>query len=569
MPEFDPAALDRSDRGLVPGGELMARALAGGGVDTLFTLSGGHILGLLDACPDAGIQVVDTRHEGAASLAAVGYALATGRTGVAAVTAGPGFGNAMTGLMDAHLGNTPMVLIGGRTGLRRQGRGAVMDIDQRAIATPASKAALTCYETDRIGEHVAGALWRARTGRPGAVYLEVPQDVLMRNGSPPDPAARATTIPRPLAAEEDVEEGARLLRAAERPIVIAGGGAFWSGAGDALRAFAVRAGAPVTTTSSARGLVPDDDEVSLGSLVHGGLAVPQADVVLIAGSAFDANLMYGRPPLFSAEQRIIQIDLDPGRIGGQRTPSIGLIGDCARVLEQLTAALEAPPDRTAWFEQARASAAFGRAMWDQQIQSHPPGPRVHAGAVARELAAFAHETGPHTMVADGGDALTWMLAYAQVEGPGRLLGTTTALGTLGVGLPFAVAAGVARPGEPVYGFIGDGTFGLCAMELETAARQRLPLICVVSNNAAWGDVAHEQDAWFGAGRHIASELTDARYEMVAQAFGGHGELVEDLDELRPALKRCLDAGEPSVVNVRTDPTVLSELLRNVGSLGLM
>jgi acetolactate synthase-1/2/3 large subunit len=207
-------------------------------------------------------------------------------------------------------------------------------------------------------------------------------------------------------------------------------------------------------------------------------------------------------------------------------------------------------------------------MWDRQIDEATT-ERLHAGWVAREVAAFARETGPHTFVADGGDALAWALAYGHAGGPGRMLSTTTALGTLGVGLPFAIAAAAARPDEPVFCFIGDGTFGLCAMEFDTAVRHALPIIVVVSNNYGWRDVSHEQDAWFGPGRRIASELGDSDYEKIAEAFGGHGEVVEEPDDLRPALKRCVDAGVPAIVNVRTDPGVLSELLRNMGSLGLM
>ncbi len=572
MPEFDPTTRTVPEGGPTPGGHLMATTMAERGISTMFGLCGGHILGLLDGCLDAGIRVIDTRHEGAASLGALGWALATGDTGVATVTAGPGFGNAMTGVLDAFLGNAPVVLIAGRTGLTQQGRGAVMDIDQRRIVAPATKWAATCTETDRIPELTAEALYAARAGRPGPAYMEVPQDVFMAGGSAREgavPAGRPADFPRPAAAAADIDAALAILSSAERPIVIAGSGAFWSGAGEALAAFAARANVPVTTTSAARGLLPDADARCLGSMVHGGLAVSQADVVLVLGSAFNANLMYGQPPLFGELQRVIQVDIDPDRIGGQRLPTLGIVGDVARVLQDLTDGWSGDvPDRAAWFAFARQLAAFGRASWDHQIDSWS-GTRVHAGAVARELAAFAAETGPHTLVADGGDCLTWGLATADAGGPGRLLSTTTALGSLGVGLPFAIAAGAARPDEPVFCYIGDGTFGLCGMEFDTAVRHGIPLICVVSNNAGWRDVSHEQDAWFGEGRQIASELGDSRYELIADAFGGHGEVVERLDDLRPALKRALDAGVPSIINVRTDPGVLSELLRNMGSLGLM
>lgn len=570
MPEFEPSHRDARAHGTTPGGRLMADALRDAGVDTIFALCGGHILGLLDACMDVGIRVVDTRHEGAASFGGLGWALATGRTGVTAVTAGPGFGNALTGFMDASLGNAPLLLFAGRTGLNQAGRGAVMDIDQRAMVEPIAKWARSCTDTDRIGEFVREALFAARSGCPGPAYLEIPQDVFMAGGEAAQaavPPGRPAEPPTPSPDPADIERALTLLAQAERPIVIAGSGAFWSGAAEDLTLFASRSAIPVTTTSAARGLLPDS--ACLGSMVHGGLAVSQADVVLVLGSAFNANLMFGRPPLFGHDQHIIQVDIDPGRLGGQRLPDVAIVGDVSRVLRALTDGWSGKaPARAEWLEQCATLAAFGRAIWDQQIDSWS-GPRVHAGAAARELAAFAGEVGPHTFVADGGDALTWALAYARAEAPGRLLSTTTALGSLGVGLPFAIAAGAARPAEPVFCFIGDGTFGLCAMEFDTAVRHGIPLVVVVSNNAGWRDVSHEQDMWFGPGRTIASELGDSRYDKLADALGGHGEDVDAIDGLRPALKRALDAGVPSIINVRTDPGVLSELLRNMGTLGLM
>jgi acetolactate synthase I/II/III large subunit len=177
--------------------------------------------------------------------------------------------------------------------------------------------------------------------------------------------------------------------------------------------------------------------------------------------------------------------------------------------------------------------------------------------------------GAATLVADGGDALAWALAYFQAEHPGRLLTTTTALGTLGVGMPFALAAQAARPDERVFLFTGDGSFGLTAMEVDTAVRHRLPVIVIVSNNAAWGDVRHEQDDAFGPGRHVASDLPGVRYDRLAEALGGHGERVERLEDLRPALERSMQSGVCSVIDVQTDPSVISELLRMVAQLKLM
>lgn len=574
MAEFQPRPTGGETAAGTPGGLLAAQALRDGGVDAVFTVCGGHILGFLDGCLELGIRVVDARHEGAAALAAEGWALATGRPGFAAVTAGPGFGNALTALIDAGIWTLPMVLLAGRTGIHQSHRGAVMDVDQRAIAAPVSKWAATCYHTDRIPHFVAEALYRATAGRPGAVYIEIPQDVFMARATPLPgsvPTGFPAVPPTPAGAPEDVERALDLLQRAERPLVLAGGGAFWSGAGEEIARFCERAQVPVTTTSAARGVVPDSHPWCLGSLVHAGIAMPAADVVLVLGSAFNANTMYGQPPLYGFEQKVIQVDIRPESMGGNHLPDVAIAGDVRRVVADLADGWRKSVEgRETWRDQARSLAVAAREQWDAQIAAHR-GARVHAGAMAREVAAFAKETtgGAHTLVADGGDALAWALAYMEAEAPGRLLSTTTALGTLGVGMPFSIAAAAARPGEPVFLVVGDGSFGLSAMEIDTAVRHRLPIVAVVSNNIGWRDVTHEQDAWFGPGRHVASELADTRYDQLAQALGGHGERVRSIEELRPALSRALDSGLPSVVDVETDPDVLSELLRNLGALGLM
>jgi acetolactate synthase-1/2/3 large subunit len=574
MPDVATERLPRDTRGTrTDGGFLLAQGLHAAGVTTLFAVPGGHILPMLDACLDESIRVIDTRHEGAAALAAEGWALATGDIGVAAVTAGPGFINGLIGLVDAGTWSVPMLMIAGRTAADRQGRGAVMDIDQRGIAAPAVKWAVSCNDVGRVPRFLAEALHRARSGCPGAVYLDVAADAVYASATPLEIAAAGypARTPRSVAPPSDIGTALAALRIAERPVIVAGSGAFWSGAGDDIAAFAEAAQIPVITASAARGIVADSHPWSLGSLVHGGLAIPSSDCVLVLGSAFNANVLYGGPPLFGTEQTIIQVDIAAERIGGNRAVDVPLVGDVQLVVRDLNAAWrDTPPGREAWLQRARELAAASLGFWDQQVDTFS-GESLHTGAVAREIAAYARQRfgGDVTLVADGGDAVSWALAYFFAEKPGRLMSTTTALGTLGVGMPFALAARAARPDEPVILFTGDGSFGLSAMEVDTAVRHQLPVIVVVSNNAGWGDVRHEQDAAFGPDRHVASELAPTRYDRLAEALGGHGEHVETLAELRPALDRSLESGVCSVIDVRTDPSVISELLRMVAQLGLM
>jgi acetolactate synthase-1/2/3 large subunit len=354
-------------------------------------------------------------------------------------------------------------------------------------------------------------------------------------------------------------------------VVLAGSGAFFSGAGDALRAFVERTGIPVTTTSAARGLVDDDHPRCLGGLVHGGIALASADVALVLGSRFNANLVYGGPPLFSPGQKVIQVDVRSEHLGGLRRPDVGLVGDVRATLEDLTIAWTTPLDaHDTWAEQARQGAAMSWQSWDLQCARQAEG--VHPGWLAREVARFAEEHMPCTFVSDGGDSVVWGIAFSKAHRPGTNLFIGSAMGTLGVGLPFAVAARAARPDEPVFLFTGDGAFGLSAMELDTSARHQLPVVVVVVNNGGWGDVRHEQRRWYGEDADQGAVLSGMRYDLLAESVGGHGERVTEPEQLRPALERALKAtelGAPSLVDVTTDPEVMSDLMKNLGGLGVM
>ena len=352
---------------------------------------------------------------------------------------------------------------------------------------------------------------------------------------------------------------------------MAGSGAFFSGAGEALTRFVERTGVPATTTSAARGLLDDDHRRCLGGLVHGGIALASADTALVLGSRFNANLVYGGPPLFPPGQPVIQVDIRPEHIGGLRKPEVGLVGDVRTTLEALTEAWTAPADRfDSWNEQANQGAAISWQSWEDQCDR--PANGLHPGWLAREVARFADEQGPGTFVSDGGDSVLWGIAFSKAHRPGTNLFIGSAMGTLGVGLPFALAARAARPDEPVFLFTGDGAFGLSAIELDTATRHGLPVVAVVVNNGGWGDVRHEQRMWYGDQADLGAVLSNMRYDLLAEAVGGHGERVIDQAELRPALERALKAsqeGAPAVVDAVIDPDVMSDLMKNLGSLNVM
>jgi acetolactate synthase-1/2/3 large subunit len=544
------------------GGRLAVEALREAGIDLLFGLPGGHVHPIFDAAATAGLPLIDTRHEENAVLMAGGYALATGRPAAAVVTAGPGLTNALPGIAELNASGIPAVVVAGRTMLTRQGRGTVQDVDQMGIVAPVAKWRGVALETGRIPALAAEAVHRARSGAPGVAYLEIPEDVMAGEAEAGDAAIPAghgePPRSRPPAAE--VRAAVEMLAAAERPAVLAGSGAFFSGAEAALDRFARTSGIPVITTAAARGLLPDAHPMCSGSLVHGGVTLVSADVSLVLGSSFDANLVYGGPPLFGPDQRVIQVDVRPENTGGNRRPDLVLAGDVSATLEALADAWDHPPERySEWLDDAVSAGRVSVLNW--RAEGEEPAHGIHPGRLAAQLASFASVLGDHTFVSDGGHSAVWGLALSEATGPGRILYIGSAMGTLGVGTPFAIGAKAARPDRPVFLFSGDGAFGMSALELDTAQRHRLPLLAVVVDNGGWSDLRREDGPTSGI-----------RYDVVAEAVGGHGELIDEPDAIRPALSRAWEAvqgGRVAVVQAVCDPDARSSFMANMKGLGLM
>ena len=542
------------------GGRIVAAWLKAQGVDKVFALSGEHILPVFDGCAEEGIEVIATRHEQGAVLAAEAYARVTGRPGVAFVTAGPGVTNAVTGLAVANTSGSPVFLMSGRTSTKKRLTGTFQDIDGRAITAPVTKWAETVFDTERIPTYLETGWRRMVGGRPGAVFLELPHDVL--KGEADVSVAPLKFAEPPGASPEALATALKMLAEAERPMIIAGGGAFWSGAGEALRGFAERTMIPVATLNAARGLLPDGHESCIGPMAEAGLALIQSDVMLILGTKFDASVTFGGPPLFAGTEKLIQVDIEATSIGLNRVPDLPLLGDVATVLEQLTEAWDAKP-KDAWCAQAKETGAQMHAAWEGMTSGE--GSPVPPGRVVREV---VNEAGRDAiLVSDGGDSHTWAITTFPAYQPGSYLHTHDALGTIGVGVPYALGAKAAAPSRPVVLCIGDGSFGFGALELETAARHNLPFTTVIMNNGAWGNIRHEQNRQF---KHTdATKLTVASYEKVAEAFGGHGERVDDAAQVGPAVRRAIDSGKPAVVNVLTEPGVVSEITKMVGDMMTM
>ena len=533
--------------GIVNGGSLVAKMLAQENVRHVFTLSGLHVAPIYAGCVEEGIQVIDMRHEQAAAHAADAYARLTRGPGVAVVTAGPGVTDAVTGVANAYAANVPLLLLGGAAPSFNQSRGALQEMEQVDLFLRITKWAERVPAPELIPSYFAKAFRTMLSGRPGPVFLELAWDVLS-NGveDPPIPShyrSKARPAPDPAYLAKAVEA----LEGADRPAVLAGSSIWWDDAAEALVALADAANLPVYLNGAGRGALPPDHRCFFQHSRKDALS--EADVVLIVGTPLDFRVGYGEA--FRQDATLIQIDVDPTELGRNRKVEIGIQADARLALGAIAKGLGPRADRGAWLENLRAKE-------DQRLQKlaghESDGARpIHHSRLAKELSDFAGAEGRDPIfVADGGNYVAMAAKTIRLDRPGRWLDPGP-LGCLGVGAPFAIAAKLLHPQKPVFVIQGDGSFGLNGFDFETAVRFQLPMVIVVGNDAAWGQIRLPQVALFGEEKSPATLLAPTRYDKVVEAFGGHGELVEDPDEIRPALQRALASGKVACVNVMLDP----------------
>jgi acetolactate synthase-1/2/3 large subunit len=546
----------------VDGGELFIRVLERAGIDTIFTLHGGHLDAIFQAAREREIRLVDTRHEQAAGHAADGWARTTGKPGVAIVTAGPGFTDCVTAIANAYLDCIPTLFVAGAAPLREAETLPLQGgIDQVAVVEPITKWAHRVTHTERIPDLTAQALRIATSGRPGPVFLELPIDVLFAQVdealAPLPEKIRPDAAPAP--APHAVERTIDLLHAAERPAILVGGGAWFSGSGPDLLAFAERTGTPVFSNGKAHGMVGGDHALcgrGFATLAAAGGAGAPADVVLVLGARFGLFTGGRGARLIPAGATLIQVDIAAEELGRNRHVDLAIAADCRETLRALDAkaAQRDWPDRAAWQWTIQQVREGHRAFFaDALAHDKPP---IHPYRLASEIAKALPRDA--IVTADGGETATWMEMVAEVHGGGHWL-SHGYLGCLGTGMPFAIAAKVAHPERPVLCIIGDGSVGLNFAEFDTMVRHDLPIVTVVNNDQIWGMSAHGQDLIYGEGRRVVTELASTRYDLAAAGFGCHGEHVVDPADLPGALERAFASGKPACVNVMSDPTVISPI----------
>lgn len=538
------------------GGELIARAMKAQGVDTLYTLSGAHILAIYDGCLNNSIKVIDFRHEQAAAHAADAHARLTRNIGVAAVTAGPGVTDAVTGVANAYQARSPMILLGGASPLSKKGMGYLQEMPQVEMFQTFTKASLTITRTEDIPDLMAQAFETALSGRPGPVFIELPWDVLFGAVEPPTIHPKVEIAPVEPEVS-DMQVVFDLLRSAQKPIIVAGSQVYWDEAWDALRDLTEQTHIPVFTNGAGRGTLSMKHPHCFKS--SRSRALRNADVVVLIGTPMDFRLKYGREG-WNPEGKLIQIENDPGELHRNRQADVAMIANARLVLEALAEGLQGVSygewlrDVRANEDQKNAEIAEWKRLDDVPLNHY------------RFAAAIDDVLDEQTiLVGDGGDIVTVCARVIDVTLPGQWMDPGP-LGCLGVGVPFAITAKNLYPDKKVLVINGDGSFGFNGFEFDTAIRFGLPMVSIVGNDAGWGNIRVIQEQIVSEERVVATQLAPTRYDQVVEALGGYGESVEHPDELPAALRRAFASGKAACINVPLDPKGMTKTQANMSYL---
>ena len=547
-----------ADANVVSGGHLVAKGLRAEGVDTIFTLCGGHIIDIYDGCLDEGIRIVDVRHEQTAAHAADGYARQTGKLGCVVTTAGPGCTNAVTGIATAFRSESPVLHIGGQSALSQWKMGGLQDLPHVDIMKPITKFASTVMSTERVADMIAMAARESFAGAYGPSYLEIPRDVLDREidvsrAVLPQPGHyRAST--KAVGDVRDIERLADILVNAERPAILFGQQVWVARGHEEAIALLRGLDIPGYFNGASRGLLPPGDPHHFDRTRS--LAFGKADVVVVVGTPFDFRMGYGKR---IEVPTLVHIDLDYRTVGKNRDITLGIVGHpgavCAAVLEAASGRLKADKRqlRKQWMRTlSEAEDAALQKLMPIFTSNQTP---IHPYRVAYEINEFLTEDTVY--IGDGGDVVTISAQAVRPRSPGHWM-DPGALGSLGVGTGFAMAAKLADPRKEVLCYYGDGAFGMTAFDMETADRFGAPYIAVIGNNSAMNQIRYGQIAKYGAQRgNVGNKLGDMEFSYFPKQWGGWGIEVREAAQIAPALRQAREqvakTGKSAVVNIWVDP----------------
>ena len=527
------------------GGELALAPLVAAGVREIFTLSGGHIFPIYDACVKHEVNILDVRHEQTAAFGAEAMAKLTRRPGVAVLTAGPGVTNGVSAVTTAWFNGSPLVVLGGRAPQARWGSGSLQELDHVPIVSSITKLAATASSTDEIAKLVGRAVGVATTPHRGPVFVDFPMDVLFSSGSGQvDPGEMgAEGAQDGMAPDPDaVSRAAALLAGASRPALVAGSDVYWGGAWEELRRLAEALRVPVWLNGLGRGCLPADHDLAFARTRS---AVKTADVVMVVGTPLDFRLSFGR----FGTARVVHVADAADQVADHAELAVGVAGDLRLALAGMAEWSGSRADHEPWIEELRGKETAAREAERAELESDAR--PIHPARVYGELRRVLDRDA--VMVCDGGDFVSYAGKLVDCYQPGCWLDTGP-YGCLGTGMGYSIAARVARPDKQVVTMLGDGALGFCGMDADTLVRHGLPVVMVVGNNGIWGLEKHPMRHMYGY--DVAADLQpECRYDQVVAALGGAGETVWDPDGIGPALRRALDSGVPYLVNVITDPDI--------------
>ncbi len=572
------------------GGQVIANVLKNHGIGHLFTLCGGHIAPILVGCKQAGLQVIDVRHEVDAVFAADAVARLTGLPGVAAVTAGPGVTNAITALKNAQMAHSPVLLLGGAAATIIRGRGSLQDIDQVSLVKSICKIAVTINQNCDIVPVLEHALRVARSDVPGPVFVECPIDLLYNEtvvremyGAKSGAAANQgglksklfqfylqrhvnrmfmcdfeemAPMPLEVTAPElqpaKLKSAARVLAAAQRPVLIIGSQVMLQPHKvHELAAAVAHLQAPVYLAGMARGLMGRAHPLQMRH--HRRKALKTADVVILAGMPCDFRLDYGRS--FAPDAKVISLNRSKNDLTLNRRPNVGLLADPCDALCALAQSLPPSAERwREWTETLRLTDSQREMEIDAMAEAAVQG--VNPIAFLKQMDAFIEDNA--ILIGDGGDFVATAAYTLHPRKPLSWL-DPGAFGTLGVGGGFALGAQLVRPEAEVWLLYGDGAAGYSLQEFDTFVRHHLPVIAVVGNDAAWAQIARDQVKYLNDA--VGTVLRPTDYHKVAEGFGGKGFLIKTQAEILPTLRAARQAarqGTPVLINVLIGKTEFRE-----------
>lgn len=533
----------------IRGADIVMQTLARAGHDTIFTLSGNHIMSLFDAAIDTRHRLIHTRHEAAAVHMADAWGRLTGKPGIAMVTGGPGHANAAAALMTAQGQESPVVLLSGHTETWQLGRGGFQELRQADVAAPMAKASWTATRTETLAADVAKALNLACSGRPGPVHLSLPSDLLdarIDAAAFEWPDADAFASPPIELPQHAADAALAIIAEARRPFVLAGPHLANPRGRDLLARVESTLGVPTAIMESPRGF----NDATLGAFSD---AIRRADLIVLLGKAFDYTLRFGASPSIDAACRWIVIDPEADLVQravremGERV-AFACVADTHPAGEMLIRRAGKIGDN-AWLNDVHACLRDRPAEWSA-LASRTPG-KLHPAEVFRALKPFVERTPDTVLICDGGEFAQWGQSMLPVL-PRRVINGVG--GSIGSSLPMAGAARIVERKAPVFVVLGDGTFGFHMAEFETAVRHDLPFVAVVGTDARWNAEYNLQVRDYGSNRAVGCDLLPTRYDLVVTALGGHGELVQRADELPGAIERSLASGKAACINVMIEST---------------